>query len=463
MQPAPSPGHVLGDRYTLKKTEWRTPLGPVWLARDRVLDRPVFVQMLDDEIAGDADVRKTFLRSAARNAQVTNPGLLQVYDIGTDPAFVVLEHAAGGRLTDRLRAGPLRATDAVRAALGLARGLEALHERGAWHGSLSPDTVLFDDEGRAKILAVGAMETAREVTGIDATHGQPDGYRPDDLDSLPSDDDRFALAALTYHMLTGKQPSKLPLPARQVRRDVPADVDALLRRALDEQPTNRPSLDEFVSALAPHARVVPVEADTPRFSGSEFRWLVPVVLILVLGALAATFGVRFVQDLGRDDPEPDASPTTTAPAEGEPLSIASVSDFDPDGNGEERSDQVARATDGQALTSWRTVDYASRDLDKAGVGLLFDLGETRSLARVRMQSTLTGWEAEIRVADEEASTADGYRTVATFTAGVEEDVALPRGTQARYVLLWITELAEHGGGSNYPYRAEVAEVELFAA
>jgi len=79
-QPVFTPGDVLGERYTLKKSEWRTPLGPVWLARDSVLDRAVFVQLLEQEIARDAGACKAFLRSAARNAQVTHPGLLQVYD-----------------------------------------------------------------------------------------------------------------------------------------------------------------------------------------------------------------------------------------------------------------------------------------------------------------------------------------------------------------------------------------------
>jgi len=357
----------------------------------------------------------------------------------------------------------LRATDAVRAALGLARGLEALHERGAWHGSLSPDTVLFDDEGRAKILAVGAMETAREIAGIDASAEQPDGYRPDDLDSLPADDDRFALAALTYHMLTGKPPGKRPAPARQVRRDVPGDVDALLRRALDEQPANRPTLDAFEAALAPHARVVPRDADTPRFNTSEFRWLTPVVLILIIGAIAATFGVGFVRDLANRNDEPGPSPTASTPQGGAPLQVAEVTDFDPDGDGEEHREDVGLAIDGDPRTGWRTLNYAAADLaPKGGVGLLFDLGEQRAIGSVRVQSTNPGWEAEIRVADEPGGTADDFRRVTRFTAGVEENVPLPQGTTARYVVVWITQLTEHGGGGNLPYSAEVAEVEFLA-
>ncbi|HEX9711318.1 MAG TPA: protein kinase [Actinomycetota bacterium] len=457
-------GDVLGERYTLKKTEWSTPLGPVWLARDRVLDRAVFVQLLSPELAADEVARKAFLKQAARVAQTTHPGLLQVFDIGEDPSFVVLEHAAGGRLTDRLRSGPMRSADAVRAALGLARGLEALHERGTWHGSLSPSTVLFDDEGRAKILAVGAADVGAVVRSVDPTAEQPDGYRADDLDALPADGDRYALAALTYHMLTGRPPGKEPAPARQVRRDVPGDIDAMLRRALDPQPANRPTLDEFEGGLAPHARFVPRDAPGPRFAGSEFRWLVPVLLILVLGGLATTFGVGFVRDFANRDDAPTTTETATPQTPGSALTVAEVTDFDPPpGNGEEHSEDVGKTIDGDPLTGWRTLNYAERDLaPKDGVGLIFDLGEARDLASITVQSTLPGWKAEIRIADEPGDDEEAFRRITTFTSGSEEEVRLPQGTTTRYVLLWIVELVEDRGGTDLPYRAEVAEVEFFA-
>ena len=113
--PPPAPGDVLGERYTLKRNEWVGPLGPVWLARDRVLDRAVLVQLLHPALAADQTTRRAFQKAAARTAQIGGPGLLQVFDIGDQPAFAVLEHASGGRLIDRLNAGPMRTTDAARA------------------------------------------------------------------------------------------------------------------------------------------------------------------------------------------------------------------------------------------------------------------------------------------------------------------------------------------------------------
>lgn len=462
----PGVGDVLGERYALKKTVWRTPLGPVWLARDRTLDRAVLIQLLSEDLEQVPVARRAFQKAAARAAQVTHPGLLHVFDIGDSPAFVVFENATGGRLADRLSAGPMRPADAAKAALALARGLEALHERGAWHGSLSPSSVVFDEEGRAKIVVAGLTEVAAAAGTVAARAEQPDGYRTGDPDTLPADADRYALAALLFHMVTGTAPVRGGPSARQVRRSVPPAIDALLKRALSQTPADRPTLDEFVGALAPFARPELKEARRRReFDSSEFRWLVPVLLIVVVAGLALTFGVRLVQDFARSRAEPETSETATPRASrGRPLEFAEISDFDPPpGNGEEHPEDVDYVDDGDPRTAWATLQYSRDTFDgrKRGVGLLFDLGESKRITRARVESTLEGWEAEFRIADQPGEDAGAFRTVREFTATTETTVALPGGTQGRYVLLWITKLVDNEGGSDLPFSAEVAEVQLF--
>jgi hypothetical protein len=456
----PAPGDILGERYVLKHSEWQAPLGPVWLARDRVLDRAVLVQFLSQTLSADASTRRAFQKAAARIAQIGGPGLLQVYDIGDVPAFAVLEHASGGRLAERLDAGPMRPTDAARAALAIARGLESLHERGSWHGSLSPATVLFDEEGRAKIFAVGAADTARATTKVKLDVDQPAGYRTPEKDPIPADADRYALAALTYQMLTGSPPEK-GVSTRGKRRGVPQQIDALLTRALAADPKARPSLDEFEAALAPFARVLPSDVKEPRFAIAEFRWLVPVIIVIALAVAAITFGVEFA---GRLNKKPKATPTQVAAA-GSVIPIKNAHDFDPPpGNGTENPGQVQNAFDGDAASTWSTMDYATADVGgKKGVGLVFDLGRVETIARIQLQTSLPGWRADIRVADQMGSVARDYPRVTSVLAGSGvTTVTLPAGTKARYVLLWMTTLTLNNTDPKYPYSADVNEVQFFA-
>jgi hypothetical protein len=415
------------------------------------------VQVLSPALAADPVARRGFMHAAAGIAQLSHAAILQVYDIGEDPAFAVFEHAAGGRLAERLRAGTLRQADAVRSALSIARALEALRERGQNHGALGPATVLFDSEGRAKILALGATGPV----GPEGPSDQPPGYRPPEPDALPADRDRYALAALTFQMLTGSPPE----PGARARRRLPAGIDSLLARALGPDPAARPSLDAFIGALAPFARVELTEARRgPRFSASEFNWLIPVILIVIVAVLAVTLGVSAVNNFRRDDRATPAPTTSLEP--GAALDIETARDFDFEtngGNGEENPEDVERAIDGEPETYWGTVGYSSADLggSKPGVGLLFDLGSAQTIARARVRTGLEGWSGQIRVADAFSEDVDNYRRVQRLTASTDTQVDLPPGTRARYVVLWITQLAEQGG--KYPYGAEVSEVEFYAA
>lgn len=450
MSPALGPGVVLGERYVLQRETWRSPVGPVWQATDSVLDRPVYVQTLDRR-AG-AESRRNFRRAAARAAQYAHPSLLRIYDIGEVPHFIVFEMAPGGRLEDRLRAGPLDPQEASRIALALARGLEALHEQSSWHGVLSPATVFLDAEGRPKIAA--GMPEMLSVAG----RGRPKGYSAPEPDPSPAAADRFALAALTYHMLTGRSPARPPASPRSVRRGLPHTLDRLLVRMLSQDPTERPSLDAFEGALAPYARPKPPDVREPRFvRSSEFRWLLPAVLIVALAAAAVYFGLR-IDFTEREPARSTPSPTLA----GESVEVAEVTDFDPEGNGEESPKLATNATDGNPLTAWRTVGYRSADLGgKSGVGLIFDLGESREVSTVLVRSTLPGWAAELRAAGEGGSRAADFRTLTNFTASEETTVRLPRTESARYFLLWITRLIDDESGNEFPFRAFVAEVEFF--
>ena len=461
--PPPAPGDILGERYTLKRIEWTSPLGSVWLARDRVLDRAVLVQLLDPSLAADQTTRRAFQKSAARTAQIGAPGLLQVYDIGDQPAFAVLEHASGGRLIDRLSAGPMRTTDAARAALAIARGLESLHERGSWHGALSPSTILFDEEGRAKIFATGMADTARANPNIDVAGEQPVEYRTPEKDPIPADADRYALAALTYQMLTGSPPEP-GVSARAKRRSVPVQIDELLKRALSVDPTARPSLDEFEAALAPFARVLPKDVKEPHFAIAEFRWLVPVIVVVVLAVLAITLGVELANNLGnKKSATPKTSATSSANNE---LTVMSATDFDPLGNHHEHPAQTKFAIDGNPVTKWTTEDYKTADLGgKGGVGLLLDLGSVKSIATVEIQTGIPGWQADIRVSDTQGSQPGDYQTVAADITVATNDgkYTVRPGTRGRYVLLWITRLVLNQSDPTYPYSVEVNEIQPFAA
>ena len=74
------PVHVLKDRYELHKKIARGGMAEVFLARDRVLDRPVAVKIMFPEFATDPTFVERFRREAQSAARLSHPNIVGVYD-----------------------------------------------------------------------------------------------------------------------------------------------------------------------------------------------------------------------------------------------------------------------------------------------------------------------------------------------------------------------------------------------
>lgn len=179
------------------------------------------------------------------------------------------------------------------------------------------------------------------------------------------------------------------------------------------------------------------------------------------------------QTTGADDDESSdeasASPTSSAPAEGEELEVSSAATWQPSnsaGNAE-NSDLAVNVTDGSADTTWRTDTYENQFGDgpssfKPGLGLMLTLDEAATLTEVTVSSPDRGVDFEIRTSDTASPTSlDDTTLVGEGTvSGGEEAVSIDKddvedGTQ--YVLVWITKLS---GSDSSGYSAQIGEVEL---
>jgi hypothetical protein len=168
---------------------------------------------------------------------------------------------------------------------------------------------------------------------------------------------------------------------------------------------------------------------------------------------SAAGGGRDVSDAGTPqatDSAPDAS-----------LQVVAVRDFDPLGNGSENGQQAAAAIDGSAATVWRTQTYYDPlEQQKAGVGLLLDLGREAPVTSVEMVLDGQPSDVQVRLAPEvEATppaTQDGFALLGSAQA-VGGDVTISGEQQTtRYVLVWFTRLPPVPNG----WRGGVAEVTV---
>ncbi len=213
--------------------------------------------------------------------------------------------------------------------------------------------------------------------------------------------------------------------------------------------------------------VIPVTEDEPDDGGvpgrSWFRLgaLVGAALLLVLAVLVAYNLGRGKTPLGgepeKPSPSPSASPTQAAAPQ--PIDVADVRDFDPQGApAEENPDLAPLAIDGDATTAWQTQTYFDQFGAgglKTGIGLVLDLGESQEVSQVDLTTLGSPMKVTYYLSDDDPTAVAGLDPVASGT--VTDDrlrTSFDEPATGRYLVVWITSLPPVGSD----FRAEVAEV-----
>ena len=96
---------VLSDRYELHRKLATGGMADVWLARDRVLDRPVAVKIMFAQFTTDPLFVERFRREAKSAGNLNHPNIVGVYDWGEQGGtyFIVMEYIEGPSVAEVLK------------------------------------------------------------------------------------------------------------------------------------------------------------------------------------------------------------------------------------------------------------------------------------------------------------------------------------------------------------------------
>ena len=195
------------DEYRLVRLIGRGAMGQVYLAHDRVLDRPVAVKFIT---ALAADARERFLVEARAAARIQHPNVIAIYRVGEldGHPYLITEYVRGQNLAE-LRL-PLPGATVLDLGVGLARGLAAAHRQGVLHRDIKLANAIVSERGDvklldfslAKLVADGpALDTLRReaslrptpaelpVSGLDATGASAVGMKQATPTPRPPDPD----------------------------------------------------------------------------------------------------------------------------------------------------------------------------------------------------------------------------------------------------------------------------------
>ncbi len=252
--------------------------GVVFLANDTLLERPVVLKLLKRGTQTPEQMRVTQLREARLASAIDHPNVCAIYDVGEqdDEAYIVMQYIPGKSLDKVIAEGPASIQLVLSSGTQIADGLQAAHNLGIFHRDLKPANVMLTDGGLIKILDFGlARQLKREQVEFDpALPGQPvDPALPDATytarggtiaymapeqfvtgqSSVRSD--IFALGLLLYEMVSGRHPFQrpdaqelqsiraiqfaAPPPLRAAVPDIPLELESLILRCLEKQPSER--------------------------------------------------------------------------------------------------------------------------------------------------------------------------------------------------------------------------------
>ncbi|MFJ1961808.1 serine/threonine-protein kinase [Streptomyces massasporeus] len=274
------------ERFERRNLIGQGSMGQVWQSWDTLLKRPAAVKIINPErLVEQANsispemVAARFCREAELGARFIHPGLPLLYDaeLNGSPTdlYMVWELIVGQDLAQLLAAegGRLPINRALSITAQIVETLACIHADPVVHRDLKPSNIMVTEAGRTKLLDFGVaaiqgsdyprLTQSGQLLGTIA-YMAPEQFL--DRGEIVPQTDLYALGCLLYEMLTGQTPftgdpvsvmdahrTRLPAPARELRPDVPPDVEELLMSLLAKDYADRPASANFVAEwLAPY-------------------------------------------------------------------------------------------------------------------------------------------------------------------------------------------------------------------
>ena len=264
----------LFDGYTIEREIHSSSRSHVYLATDRDTGNAVILKTPSIDLSDDPAYLERLLMEEWIARRVQNPHVMRaaVSQRPRNYLYIAMAVAEGQTLRQWMTDNPAPDLETVRDIIEqVAHGLQALHRAEILHQDLRPDNIMINAAGSVTLIDLGSARVAGiappRSTGDPlmlgtALYSAPE-YFLGDLGTPRSD--LFSLAVLTYHLLSGAFPygtrvarcttvaAQHKLNYRSVlseSREIPAWIDATLKKALQPNPSRRhEALSEFVYEL----------------------------------------------------------------------------------------------------------------------------------------------------------------------------------------------------------------------
>ncbi len=304
-----APGGPLGfagqtvSHYNILEEIGAGGMGVVYKALDTRLDRLVALKFLPPHLSHDNELRGRLSDEARAASALDHPNIVVIHEIaetlGGD-VFIAMTFHEGVTLREKTASG-MPVQEALQIARQIASGLAKAHEHNIFHRDIKPSNVIVAKDGIARIIDFGLARSSDAMAPVDGpARGTPLYMSPEQASGKAVDfrTDLWSLGTVLYEMLAGKPAFRGdtqlevmhavvhddPPGLREIRPDLPAEIEAIVLRALQKDPAKRyQSAAKMADDLS--AALTALETPPERF-GLRAVYAVPaaVLILLVAGA-----------------------------------------------------------------------------------------------------------------------------------------------------------------------------------
>jgi serine/threonine protein kinase len=234
-------------------------MGVVYKAEDTKLKRTVTLKFIRTQAMEAAEEKTRFVREAQAAAALDHPNICTIYEIDEvkGKTFIAMAYIEGQNLNNKVKSAPLRLEEALDIGMQVAQGLQEAHEKGVFHRDIKSSNIMVTEKGQAKIMDFGIAKFAggTEITRPATFMGTVTYMSPEQASAEPLDHrtDIWSLGVVLYEMLTGQTPfkgeheqvilhsilNKRPQPITGLRSGIPLELEAIVNKCLEKDPTER--------------------------------------------------------------------------------------------------------------------------------------------------------------------------------------------------------------------------------
>lgn len=237
---------------------------------------------------GSSSLAARFVREAKMATSLDHPNIVRAFEFDSTTEgdeelhYLVMEFVDGRTLDRILKDGPLEPGVAATAIRDAAAGTACAHKAGIIHRDIKPGNLITDSAGCTRLLDLGLARYSRDEDIVALTMaagaqllGTFDYISPEQARDGHEVDDRtdiYSLGSTLFHLLTGvtafKQgtmaqrmlwlQTKEPPPVRQLRADIPEELEAIVAKMLRLNPDDRfQTAEDVIAALSKWGRDPP--------------------------------------------------------------------------------------------------------------------------------------------------------------------------------------------------------------